>query len=71
MIYTIIVTGIVLMFSVILWFLCKSLYYFFKDNGKTTKTVKALSFRIGYSWILFISLFVLAQLGLITPHGIS
>lgn len=46
------------------------LVFLLKDEGKTTRTVKALTFRIGLSISLFIFLFIAFSLGLINPHGV-
>lgn len=54
----------------ILFSLGSGLVYLIKDNGKGTRTVKALSWRIGLSLTLFLFLFLAFSLGLIQPHGI-
>lgn len=50
--------------------LASGLFFLIKDSGNTTRTVKALTLRIGISLTLFIFLFIAFRLGLISPHGI-
>ncbi|TAL65121.1 MAG: twin transmembrane helix small protein [Legionella sp.] len=47
------------------------LFFLIRDSGNSTRTVKALSLRIGMSLSLFIFLFIAFRLGFIHPHGIS
>lgn len=61
---------IILVMLIILYALGSGLYFLIKDEGKTTRTVKALSFRIGLSLALFIFLLIGFSLGYIHPHGI-
>lgn len=42
-----------------------------KDQDHSKKTAKALTYRIGISLILFITLFVSYATGLIEPNGIG
>lgn len=46
------------------------LYYLVKDQGKSKRTVRALSVRIILSFILFIALFVAFAMGWIAPHSL-
>jgi len=50
--------------------LASGLFYLVKDQGKSKRTVKALTFRIALSFILFIALFVMFAFGWITPHAL-
>lgn len=50
--------------------LASGLFFLIRDSGNTTRTVKALTLRIGISITLFIFLFIAFRLGLISPHGI-
>jgi hypothetical protein len=50
--------------------LASGLFFLIRDSGNTTRTVKALTLRIGISLTLFIFLFIAFRLGLISPHGI-
>ena len=55
----------------ILFALGSSLFFLIRDEGKTTKTVKALTWRIALSISLFFFLFIAFSLGWIHPHGLS
>lgn len=61
---------VVVVFIGILGSLGSALVYMIRDKGQTDRTVKALTFRIGLSVGLFLLLFVLYALGLVTPHGV-
>ena len=47
-----------------------AMFYLVRDEGNSGRTLKALTWRIGLSVVLFASLFVAHALGLIQPHGI-
>jgi len=47
------------------------LFSLIRGNGDDNKTVKALSWRIGISLVLFLLLFVAFMFGWISPHGIG
>ncbi len=55
---------------VILFSLAGGLIFLVLDIGKSKRTVKALSWRIGLSLSLFIFLFLAYSLGWISPHSI-
>lgn len=55
---------------IILFALGSSLFFLVKDEGKSNRTVKALTWRIGLSLTLFIFLFIAFSLGWIKPHSI-
>lgn len=61
---------IVFMLLLILFSLGSGLVYLIKDNGRSERTVKALTVRITLSLILFILLMAGFATGLIAPHGI-
>jgi hypothetical protein len=61
---------IVLALLTILAALGSGLYYLIRDGGQTDRTVKALSWRIGLSFTLFLLLMVLAFTGVIQPNNI-
>jgi hypothetical protein len=61
---------VVVIFIGILLSLFSGLFYMVKDRGDSSRTLKALSFRIGFSVALFILLLVLWKLGVISPHGV-
>ena len=54
----------------ILWNLGAGLYYMMVDKGKTDRTVKSLSWRIGLSVLLIALVIVGIYTGVIKPHGI-
>lgn len=58
---------IILFLIVILFSLGSALYYLVKDQGKDTRTVKALTWRIGLSLSLFLLIMLGYYTGLITP----
>ncbi|MCK9510780.1 MAG: twin transmembrane helix small protein [Pigmentiphaga sp.] len=58
-------------FAGILLSLGSALYYLMKDRGSGNRTVWALTWRIGLSVALFISLLVAHQLGWIDSTGIQ
>lgn len=47
------------------------LYYLVRDQGKTKRTVRALTLRITLSILLFIALFVAFAMGWIAPHTLN
>ncbi|MGQ3888084.1 twin transmembrane helix small protein [Legionella sp. CNM-1927-20] len=55
---------------IILAALGSSLIFLVRDEGKTKRTVKALTWRIGLSLALFIFLFLAFSFGWIQPHTI-
>lgn len=55
---------------IILVSLGSSLIFLIRDNGKTNRTIKALTWRIGLSLTLFIFLFLAFSFGWIQPHGV-
>jgi hypothetical protein len=68
---TIIIKVIIgLFFGLIFFALGSALYFLVHDKGDSERIVKALSWRIGLSILLFILLFVAFALGWITPHPV-
>lgn len=55
---------------IILFALGSSLYFLLHDDGKSNRTVKALTWRIGLSLTLFIFLFIAFSFGWIHPHAV-
>jgi succinate dehydrogenase/fumarate reductase cytochrome b subunit len=55
---------------VILWNLGAGLYYMMVDKGKTDRTVKSLTWRIGLSLLLIALVIAGIFSGVIKPHGI-
>jgi len=54
----------------ILFSLGSALVYLVRDKGQSDRVVKALTWRIGLSLLLFVLLFIAFALGWITPHGV-
>lgn len=68
---TILIKAIVILFLVFIFFaLGSALYYLVRDRGDSTRIVKALTWRIALSMILFGFLIIAFALGWITPHSI-
>lgn len=65
-------TKIIVLFImlIILFALGSGLFFLVKDVGKSKRTVKALSWRIGLSLALFIFLLIAFSLGWLKPHPI-
>ena len=55
----------------ILWNLGAGLYYMMVDKGKTNRTVKSLTWRIGLSVALILLVVAGIFTGVIRPHGIG
>ncbi len=55
---------------IILISLASALFFLVHDEGKSKRTVKALSWRIGISLALFLFLFLAFSLDWIRPHAI-
>lgn len=62
---------IVAVLVVILYNLGAGLYYMMVDKGKTNRTVKSLSWRIGLSVGLILLVILGIFTGVIKPHGIQ
>lgn len=62
---------IIFLFLTVLYNLGIGLFYMMKDKGRSDKTVKALTWRIGLSVLAFLLLFLGYAAGLIQPHGIT
>jgi type II secretory pathway pseudopilin PulG len=61
---------VVIILLLIISALFSSFYYMYKDQGKSDRAVRALTWRIGMSIFLFILLMIGAYTGLIEPHGV-
>ena len=68
-----IVTTIVIfiLLAAILYNLGAGLYFMMTDRGKTNRTVRALTWRIGLSVALIILVIIGILLGIIKPHGVG
>jgi hypothetical protein len=61
---------IIIVMLIILASLGSGLFFLVCDNGKTTRTAKALTWRIALSLGLFIFLLLGFAFGIISPHPI-
>ena len=57
-------------FILILASLFSGLYFVMKDRGRSNRAVNALSFRIGFSILLFVFILFSYKMGWIHPTGI-
>lgn len=69
---TIFIKVIILIFFVFIFYaLGSALYYLVHDKGGSDRVVRALTWRIVLSLILFVLLMIAFALGWITPHSIA
>jgi len=61
---------VVLLLLTIVGSLGSGLFFMMRDRGKSDRTVRALTWRVGLSLVAFVLLIIGAATGLITPHGI-
>lgn len=61
---------VIVIFLGILISMGSALVFLIKDKGQSNRTLRALTVRIVVSVALFVLLFVLWALGLISPHGV-
>ncbi|KTD65548.1 twin transmembrane helix small protein [Legionella spiritensis] len=61
---------IIIVMLIILFALGSGLIFLIRDGGKSNRTVKALSWRIGLSLALFLFLFLAFSMGWIQPHAV-
>lgn len=59
---------IVGMLLFIIFNLAMGMVYLIKDQGEGTRTLNALKWRVGLSFVLFIGLLIAVKLGFIQPH---
>lgn len=57
-------------FALIIGSLASALFFLMRDKGRTDRTVKALTMRVGFSVLLFILILLLYRFGFIQPTGI-
>ena len=62
---------IVAFLCLIVWNLGAGLYYMMVDKGRTNRTVKSLSWRIGLSVGLILLVVLGIATGVIQPHGVG
>ncbi|OGT44459.1 MAG: hypothetical protein A3F42_08380 [Gammaproteobacteria bacterium RIFCSPHIGHO2_12_FULL_37_34] len=69
---TLIIKLIIVLFLLGIFFsLGSALFFLVKDKGRSDRTVKALTWRIALSLVLFILLLIAFALGWIAPHPIA
>lgn len=61
---------VIVFLVIILYSLGSGLYFLARDTSDSDRVVKALTWRIGLSLVLFILLFVAYALGWIAPHAV-
>jgi hypothetical protein len=61
---------VIVIFLCILGSLGSGMVFLVRDKGRSDRTVKALTWRIGLSIGLFALLFLLFATGVISPHGV-
>ena len=61
---------IIAMFIGIVYSLGSAMYYMVNDTGESSRTVHALTWRIGISVGLFIIIMLMSFFGIIKPHGV-
>ena len=57
--------------AAILWQLGAGLYFMMVDHGSTGRTVRALTWRIGLSLLLFFMLIFIYRMGWVSGHLLS
>ena len=62
---------ILVLFILILVSLFSGLFFLVRDKGKSGRTVRSLTYRIGFSILLLVTLIVGAFMGWITPHTLK
>jgi len=69
---TIFIKGLIIALLVfVLFSLGSALYFLVRDPAKSTRVVKALTWRISLSIILFLLLMFAFKMGWITPHSLN
>ena len=59
------------MFFVVIFNLGQALYFMMTDKGRSTRTVWALTRRIGLSLVLIAMVIIGIKMGWLHPHGIG
>lgn len=68
---TIVIKGFIIALLLFIFFsLGSALYFLMRDPAQSTRVVKALTWRIGLSMVLFILLMAAFMLGWIQPHSL-
>jgi FtsH-binding integral membrane protein len=58
-------------FILIIASLFSALFFVMKDKGRSNRAVYALTFRVGFSVLLFLILLISYKLGWIAPHDLG
>lgn len=58
---------LIVLFLIVVATLFQALFFLARDKGETRRTVKALTWRIGLSVLLFVLILVLWAVGLLKP----
>lgn len=58
-------------FALIIVSLFSALFFVMKDKGRSNRAVYALTFRVGFSVLLFLILVISYKLGWISPHDLG
>ncbi len=61
----------ILIFLAAIGSLVSAMVFLVKDKGETNRTAKALTYRIGFSVLVFVLLMLSYFAGYIEPHGIA
>ena len=61
---------VIVLLGFVLFSLGSALYYLMRDTGNSTKSLKALTWRIGLSMGIFVLLLLGTHFGWISPHGV-
>ena len=68
--FTLIIKAIIILFLLLIFFsLGSALYYLVTDRGQSDRVVKALTWRIALSLVLFALLIIAYGCGWIVPHS--
>jgi len=67
--FTMIKIIVLALLAAIIISLGSGLFYLYRDQGKSRKMVTALTFRVGFSLLLFAVLMIAWAMGWIHPHG--
>ena len=63
-------TIIVVLLLIVIFSLGQALFFLIKDESRSDRMLKALTWRIGLSVFIFILLIIGQAVGLIQPHGL-
>lgn len=63
--------AVVVMFFVVIFNLGQALYFMMNDKGQSSRTVWALTRRIGLSLVLIAMIIIGIKMGWLHPHGVG